>query len=154
MSLVVVAVAGGSACAQEPHMQWWEYLKGEWTYEVEDEKGTATWRIAAKGNALVGRFKGENGSTGVELCGWQSDTKTEVVNGYGSRGNYWSMLLTKHTAQVFEGENAGTSPDGTKYKGKISGRKVDENTYTWEFTGETSTGEPMTMSATFKRKTN
>jgi hypothetical protein len=99
------------AHAEEPYMTWWKYLEGQWTYKIVpvDETGTATWRIAVKGNALIGRFEEDTGHTGIELSGWQGDR--EAVNGYGSQGNYWTMVLTKHTEDVTEGENAGKLPE-------------------------------------------
>ena len=155
--LVTVMLLAGSVSlthAEEPYMTWWKYLEGEWTYKISpmDETGTATWRITAKGHALVGRFKGDSGESGVELAGWKSDSKTEVATGYGSRGNYWTIVLTKHSADAFEAENTGRLPDGTKYDGKFIGRKVDVNHYEWEFKGKTATGEDLTMTGKYTRR--
>jgi hypothetical protein len=152
--MFVVAMAG-QAKADHHHKAWWKYLKGEWTYEIKELniKGTATWRLAAKGNALVGRFQTEDGRISIELGGWCSDKKMLVANGYGSEGNYWSLEFAKVTEDTIEGPNCGVLPDGRSYEGTFTGTKISENKYEWTFKGKTGDGEELSMKGTYTRKT-
>ena len=63
-AFLAISCTTTSAFSAEPHQEWWKYLKGSWTYEFSpiDIKGEATWRLAAKGNAIVGRFSRDDGS--------------------------------------------------------------------------------------------
>ena len=144
----------GNADAQEHHKAWWKYLKGTWTYEIAplNAKGTVTWRIAAKGNAMVGRFVDADGLTSIEIGGWRADTKSMVAHGYGSKGNYWQLEFTTITADVIEGPNHGVLPDGRAYKGTFTGKKIDNDHYEWHFKGKTGEGEDLTMSGKYTRK--
>ena len=156
VSVLLLAGSVKATHAEEPYKTWWKFMQGEWTYKVSpmNDTGTAIWRITAKGHALVGRFKGDNGETAIELAGWKADSKTEVATGFGSEGNYWTIVVTKHSVDAFEADNTGMLPDGTKYNGKFVGHKVDENHYEWEFKGKTAMGEDLTMTGKYTRKAN
>ena len=153
---LAVLFAAGSAQADDHHKDWWGFLKGEWSYEISPVglKGTATWRMTAKGNALIGRFVQDNGVTSTELSGWRSDTKSLVVSGYGSAGNYWHLDFQKVTPKLLEGPNHGVLPDGRSYKGVATGKRVGDNTYEFHFEGETGDKEELTMMGKFTRKTD
>ena len=149
-----VVVSAGRVDAEELHKTWRKYLKGEWSYVItpRNAKGTATWRLAAKGNASVGRFVEEDGTTSIEIGGWQSDTKTMTANGYGSAGNYWVLKFNKITRDRIEGPNHGLTPDGTTYKGTFIGKRVDDDHYEFHFTGKDGDGEDFKMTGKFVRK--
>lgn len=154
MLSVCVTVSAGKANAEDVHKAWWKYLKGEWTYEITpvNIKGTATWRLAAKGNAMVGRFVDDDGTVSIELSGLRADTKTEVAAGYGSKGNYWQIEFKKTTADTTEGPNHGILPDGRTYKGLFRGKKTDNDHYEWHFKGKTGDGEDLEMTGKYTRK--
>ena len=135
--------------------QWRRYLKGEWTYEISpmNDKGTVTWRIATKGNALVGRFVGDNGVVGMELSGHQKDKARELVTGFSSDGGCWTIEITEQTVDEIKGNNFGVLPDGKTFRGQFVGKKVDENHYEWNFTGNGGDGNPLTMTGKYERKT-
>jgi hypothetical protein len=153
LSVFVVASAG-QANAEEPHKAWWKFIKGDWTYEIPElnQKATATWRIAAKGNALVGRFEESDGTVAIELAGYRADTKTMVVSGYSSRGNYWHLDL-KFVEGVPEGLHHGMLPDGRPFKGRFKVKKVDENHFEWQMEGKAGDSEQFAMSGKYERKT-
>ena len=160
LPLFVLTGSFAEACAQDyaeqPYKNWNKYLKGEWTYKITagdmTEEGTARWRPAAKGNALIGRFKDQDGNTAVEIGGWRADTKTMVGSGYGSKGNYWHLEFTKVTGDVIEGPNHGILIDGRGYKGTFTGKRVADDRYEFHFEGKTSDGNDLTMVGKFKRK--
>jgi hypothetical protein len=153
--LAVCVVAGaGRTNAEEPHEAWWKYLKGEWTYEIPelDIKADATWRVAAKGNAVVGRFTEGDEVVSIEVGGYRDDTKTMVVTGYSSRGTYWQLDL-KFKTDAPEGLHYGTLPDGRPFEGEFKATKKDENQFEWKMVGKTGDGQPLTLSGKYERKT-
>ena len=134
--------------------KWWRYLKGEWTYKISplNDTGTATWRIAAKGNALVGRFVSDKGVVGMELAGQQADKAKELVTGYASDGGCWTIEITEQTVDEIKGNNFGILPDGKPFRGQFVGKKVDQDHYEWTFTGKDGEGEPVTITGKYERK--
>ena len=98
----------------------------------------------------IGRFTGAGGTSGIEISGIR-DGK-EIVSGDGSQGNFWNLEFTKRTAETAEASNSGKLPDGRTIEGKYVCRRIDEKSWTWEFTGKTCDGEDLTMKATYKRK--
>ncbi len=149
-----VLTSAVSVSADHHHKDFWKFLKGEWTYEIPELelKGTATWRLAAKGNVLMSRFEDETGLIGIETCGWRRDTKKMVAVGYGSKGNYWHIEFEKITPDTIEGPTYGVLPDGRSYEGKFVGKKVNEDRYEWEFVGKTGEGEELKTSGKYDRK--
>ena len=149
----LITFGSGRADAQQPHKAWLRFLKGDWSYEIPklDAKGTVTWRLAAKGNALVGRFKDKDGQS-IEIGGWQSDSKTLVVNGYGSKGNYWHLVFKKVSADGVEGTNHGVLRDGRTYEGKFIGKKIDDDHYEWHLDGKAGDGKELSITAKYTRK--
>ena len=81
----LVTFGSGRADAQQPHKAWLRFLKGDWSYEIPklDAKGTVTWRLAAKGNALVGRFKDKDGQS-LEIGGWHLGVAAQGQACFGS----------------------------------------------------------------------
>jgi hypothetical protein len=57
--------------AEHHHKQWFDYLKGKWSYEITPIRleGEARYRTDAKGNALYAKFQGKDGTSAVELIG-------------------------------------------------------------------------------------
>lgn len=155
LSLAMFVVMVGQAKADHHHKAWWNYLKGEWTYEITPVglKGTVTWRMAAKGNALVGRYRDEGGPMAVEISGWRSEAKSMTAHGYGSEGNYWQLEFTKITEDTIEGPNSGVLADGRSYTGTFTGKRIDDDKYEWTFKGKTGDGEELSMKGTYTRKT-
>ena len=155
ISLVFVFVLGGTVRAEQPHKAWWEFLKGEWTWEISplDTKGTSTYRSSSKGSAVVGRFKASDGTMSTELSGWRSDTKTYVVVGFGSDGNYWMLESKDVSANGFTGSHVGVLSDGQAFKGRISVKKVNDNQFEWKSRGKMSDGEEYDLTGKVVRKT-
>ena len=153
LTVSLVVSSAGTADAQKPHRAWWQFLKGKWSYEISplNMKGTATWRMTAKRNTLVGRFAEEDGSVGIELSGWRSDTRTMTAHGYGSKGNYWQLELTTVTADKIEGTNRGILPDGRSYEGSFIGKRIDDDHYEWHLKGKTGDGEDFNATGKFTR---
>lgn len=154
--LLLMAVICGSWStrlnAEEAHKLWWTYLKGTWTYDIGESKGTATWRPAAKGNALIGRFQGGIGDPSVEVAGWQADRKALVVTGYGVNGNYWNLEYTDVKEQRMAGKIQGIWSDGQHYSADFVAERVDENQWIWVMTGKYESGEPLSARCTLKRR--
>jgi hypothetical protein len=148
-----VTFGSGRADAQEPHKAWFTFLKGEWSYEIAklDAKGTVTWRLAAKGNALVGRYKDKDGQS-IEIGGWRSDTKTLVADGYGPKGNYWHVEFKKVAADGVEGTNHGVLRDGRAYKGTFIIKKIDDDHYEWHLDAKTGDGHEISLTGKYTRK--
>ena len=154
IGIVALGIDVGQVDGQELHKDWYRFLKGEWTYEIAalNAKGTASWRIAVGGNALVGRFEDEDGTKSIELGGWRPDTKTMVGNGYGSKGNYWLLEFDKITADAIDGVNSGVFPDGRSYQGKFTGKRIDDNHYEWHFKGKVGDEENVEITGKYVRK--
>ena len=136
-ALLVCLVVGPAVMVHADEHQdvknWIKYLKGEWSSELDDGtkvvKGTATWRIAAKGNAGIGRFT-EGETTAVEIGGWQSGTKVAQVNGFDSQGDYWQLEYKTISAKGGEGSIRGTY-DGEAYTGNIIVKVIDNDHWQW-----------------------
>lgn len=130
------------------------FLKGDWEYEIKELnlKGTASWRLTSKGNAMVGRFTDSSGLISQELSGWRSDKNRMVATGYGSQGNYW-QIEAEVTADRIEGPNFGVFPDGRTYEGHFIGMKVDKDHYEWHFKGRIGDKKDQEMVGTYVRQT-
>jgi hypothetical protein len=118
---VWVLLSVGNANAKEPHQEWMEFLKGEWTYEYPslDIKGEVKYTWAAKRTALVARAAEEENAA-VELVGWRPDTKKIVIVGYGAANNsYWHTEHDELRGDRVAGPTSGILPDGRPFKGKV-----------------------------------
>ncbi len=153
VSLIVLSLPS-LARAEDSHKAWWKYLQGEWTWKISplDADGTVTYRKAAKGDALIGRFKGSDGTISVELSGWRADTKTYVILGFGSGGNSWSIESKDVNGEGFSGTHSGVWQDGQSFKGTITLKKVDQDHITWQSKGKLKDGTEYTMNGDIKRK--
>jgi len=137
--------------AQKPHE--WEYLTGDWTFE--SSKGSTadvTWTLAADGNAVVGEWKGSDGTKSAELVGWRGDKKALVVNGYGSSNNYWHAEYTHVSANRCKGPAVVAYPDGTIIKGTMVIERVDDNTVTGRLDGKNGDGADAKVTWSWTRK--
>jgi hypothetical protein len=122
--------------AREPHEEWIEFLKGEWTYQysslAEDGgalKGEVKYTTAAKRQTLVAKGM-EGNDRWVELIGWQPDRKRMVFLGYGSTNdNYWLAEYDELAKDRIAGEISGILPDGRPAKGKAVLERVDEDNF-------------------------
>ena len=135
---------------ERPDKAWSKYLEGSWTYEISDgTKGNAVWTFEADGQSMIGRFK-EGDSTGVEIGGWQPDTKIVMVNGYDSKGNYWQLEYKHFSDKGGRGPIRGKTDDG-EYSGVFEATIVDKDHWGWTIKGKTSEGDELDLSATFTR---
>lgn len=150
-ALVVTFIGVSFANAEDsPMTAWMKYLEGSWTYEISDgTKGDAVWTFEANGQSMIGRFN-EGDSTSVEIGGWQSGTKTGMVNGYGAKGDYWQLEYKRFSDKGGRGAIHGKN-DGLEYSGDFHATIVNEDRWGWTIKGKTSAGEELDLSATFKR---
>lgn len=149
-AVCVLLNAGMVKADQRPDKAWTKYLEGSWTYEISDgTKGSAVWTYDADGQSMIGRFK-EGDSTGVEIGGWQPDTKTVMVNGYGSKGDYWQLEYKHFSDKGGRGPIRGKIED-VEYSGDFEATIVSEDRWGWTIKGKTSAGDRLELSATFKR---
>ena len=153
--LLLIGLATSANADESGCKAWFKFLKGDWKYEVKEVnlKGTVSFRIVSKGNAMIARYRDANGLVGNELTGWRSDKKVMVASGFGSAGNHWRMEIGKVTANGFTGTNSGVLPDGRKYDVKVVGKKIDENNYQWTFDGKTGDGKAFKASGKYTRRT-
>ena len=132
---------------------WYNYLKGEWNSEIDNGsevvKSTVVWRNAAKGNASIGRSQ-QGDTVGIEIGGWQPDTKTAQVNGYNSEGDFWQLEYKKLSAKGGEGPIRG-SYQGEAYTGNFVGKVIDNNNWEWMIKGKNAQGEDFTLSCKLTR---
>ena len=150
LALCVLLNAGIIRADERPDKAWTKYLEGSWTYETSDgTKGSAVWTYEADGQSMIGRFK-EGDSTGVEIGGWQPDTKIVMVNGYGSEGDYWQLEYKHFSDKGGRGSIRGKIDD-LEYSGDFEATIVNEDRWGWTIKGKTSAGEELDLSATFKR---
>ena len=91
-------------------------------------------------------------STSIEVAGYRADTKTMVVTGYSSRGNYWHLDL-KFTTDAPEGLHYGMLPDGRTFKGRFKTKKVDQNNWEWHSKGKSGDGKELEITGKYVRKT-
>lgn len=130
----VVAVAGQTS-ALEPQKAWMSFLKGEWKYEYSSLgsegaalTGSVKYTMAAKRTAVVARGSDNDGAW-AEIIGWQPDTKKMVLNGYGSKGNYWQAVYGGISSTRLAGTITGVLPSGQPGNGKVVIERVDDNTF-------------------------
>lgn len=148
--VLCVTLQGGLVRAENPGTNWMKYLEGRWTYEISDgTKGDAVWTFEADGQSMIGRFK-EGEGTGVEIGGWQPDTEIVMVNGYGSKGDYWQLEYKKFSKKGGRGSIRGKI-DNVDYSGDFEGTIVNKDQWGWTIKGKTSAGEALDLSATFNR---
>ena len=154
VGVLAVFVLAGNARAEDAHKGLWKFLKGEWTFEIApiDNKGTIIFRMAAGGNAQVARIEGSDGGKAIEVAGWRADTKTYVVSGFDSNGNYWLAESKDVSAEGYTGSHSGILPDGRSFKGAITLKKVDDDHFTWESKGKLRNGEEYTFTGKYARK--
>ena len=154
VGVVFFGVFTGQARADESYKEWWDFLAGSWTWEISPlgTEGTVTWRKAAKGNACVGRFKESEGGASIETSGWRADTKTYVVMGFGSEGNFWQLESKKVTKDGYTASHVGVLPDGQSFKGTIVLKRIDDDHFTWESKGKMNDGEDYTLIGKLARK--
>ena len=156
ISLAVVALALNTTYAEEtdrPHLQFWKSLVGTGTFKESpgDVEGKVTWGLRTRGNTLMGWFDNNDGTVAREMAGWQADTKTLSVTGFGSGNNHWQINLPKVTATSVEGTASEAAPDGVGYQGKFSAKLEDENTLKYTMDGKTEKGEPLVRKGVFTR---
>lgn len=150
LALCVLLNAGQLRAEERPDEAWTKYLEGSWTYEISDgTKGNAVWTFEADGQSMIGRFK-EGESTGVEIGGWQPDTKTVMVNGYGSKGDYWQLEYKHFSDKGGRGPIRGKI-ENLEYSGDFQATIQDEDNWGWTIKGKTAKGKELELSATFKR---
>ena len=152
-SLLFVVTTVYTVEAKEPHQEWMQNLKGEWTYEWVELglKGESTSNIGAKRQALITRGKEGDGNTSVGILGWRSDSKTLVGTGFGSAGNYWHTEFTEITGESMSGKVHGVLPDGRVFEGTITRKRVDDDHQEAFFKG-TADGEELRITGKFARK--
>lgn len=147
---VTCLVVSVSSAEESPIATWMKYLEGNWTYEISDgTKGDVVWAFATDGQSMIGRSK-EGNTTGIELGGWQPDTKIGMVNGYDSKGNYW-QLEYKHFSDKGNRGPIRVKTDESEYSGDFEATIVDKDHWRWTIKGKTSEGEEVNLSATFHR---
>ena len=121
---------------ETPHEDWFQFLKGQWTYEYSSLsaegvtlKGEAKYTPASNGKTVVA--KGVEGKDKwIELIGWQPDKKKIVCLGYGSvNNNYWLSEYDDVTKDKLDGVTSGILPDGRLVAGKATLKRVDDNTF-------------------------
>ena len=137
LSLALSFAPLAKANAREPHKDWIQFLKGQWTYQYsvvgEDSgelKGEVRYRAASGGNALVAR--GSRGSNKwTELIGWRADAKMMVFVGYGSNNdNYWHAEYDELRSDRLGGTLTGILPDGrVSETGTVVMEKVNDNEF-------------------------
>ena len=131
---------------------WWTFLIGTWTYEDSFGKGEVTYKMAPTGEALVGEWRNADGTTALEVAGWQADKKIQVVTGYNSVGGYWHIEFGKITETACEGPDHGRNRDGVVYDGKIVSTRTDENHWQWDFVGKDGEGNELKWGGKLTRK--
>lgn len=154
--ILLLSLACGSSFAEDqtpPHVAFWNSLAGRWTYEISSDgtKGRVTWRMRARGSALLGRFQDDQGNVSVELAGWLPENKTLVVNGVGTAGNHWTLTLDKVTPVSVEGKTEGVLPSGLRFKGAFSGKLTNNDLYTVTLERTAEDGETSEIKIVFKR---
>ena len=149
-ALCVLSNTGIIRAEERPDKAWMKYLEGSWTYEVSDGiKGNAVWSFEANGQSMIGRFK-VGDSRGVEIGGWQPDTKIVMVNGYTSEGDYWQLEYKHFSDEGGRGAIRGKTR-GVGYSGDFEATIVDADRWGWTIEGKTSAGDDLNLSASFRR---
>ena len=156
MAFLLAFSITGVSRADHHHKEWWDFLLGSWNYEnhlgpAGDEKGELKFEMAPAGEALLAQWKSEDGSSALEVAGWQADKKIVQVNGYGNEGGYWQLEISKLGTDVQEGTHRGRLPDGTTYSGKTVLTKTGEHSWTWAFEGKDSNGQEIKMNGEVER---
>ena len=157
-ALIFAFAAAGSAA--EPHQDWMQFLKGDWKYEysaLSSEggavEGTATYRLAVKGQSIVARGT-EGTDKWAELIGWQPDKKVMSSVGYGSaNGNYWVIEYDSLATNRLAGKTWGILPDGRPVEGTVVLERADDDAFE-VILKLTSNGEEIKDVGKFRRVSN
>jgi hypothetical protein len=149
-----------SAAPPEDVTRWWNYLEGDWEYEMSlraesrsiDVQGETSWRKRADGSGVVGNWRSSIGTT-VSLIGWRPDLESVVEHGYSSTGGWF------HQEYADIGPNKMTSKvrgrigeDPISHHGNGVCTKVNADKFTWRLDGKDADGKPLTIEFTFTRK--
>ena len=156
MLLIVMGILCSSAIAEEKaptHLAFWQNLEGRWNYERSPDggKGMVTWRVTTGGSALRGSYQEDKGGVSTETAGWRPDTKSMVVNGFGSEGNHWHLHLDKVTPLLVEGKSEGVLPNGESVSGEFSGKLVNKDRYEVSINETDKDGTASQVKITFRR---
>ena len=156
ISLIVVGLLCSSSWAAEktpPHLALWKSLAGRWRFEgnTDGSKGTVRWQVRAKGSSLWGSFQDDKGNRATEIAGWRPDTKTMVVNGFGSANDHWHLELDKVTPVLITGKTTGVLASGLSFTGDFSGRLVNKDRYEVNVKRTNKEGKTSHVKITFSR---
>jgi hypothetical protein len=108
----------------DQYLQFMEKLIGEWTVEltVGGERVTGTCEFAWAPERHCVEYRGV-GPQGILSCsglgGWDPAKQQAVFTEYWNGGRKNTLRYTAVSPTVFEGDMAGTDPDGTPTSGKI-----------------------------------
>ena len=68
LALVIVTLVVGTTNADHHHKVWWKYLTGTRSFEhTTGDKGELTFSMAPTGDAMVGQWKNDDGSSAYDV---------------------------------------------------------------------------------------
>lgn len=147
MTRTLIVLAGLLVCttahAQETHEKWLKYLAGEWTVKTTHGKPTTvTWTLAPGHHAILGTSHADDAGENAEIFGWEPDEKVLVHTSYGKKnGSHGRIKYAVESANVLRGQDTGRSPDGRTYAGTTIVRRVNQNTFTFVYSGNYTDGK-------------
>lgn len=139
---------------------WIKYFDGDWQRETKiwtNEDGwkedTVKWtgELVSGGLTLVSRGKGQWGdfSTTMGIDGHSGDF---FEYGSAANGNRWRIVFDTIEKDRIRGILRGGLENGQKGEGTVELKRVDENTYTGNWSFKSQNGDEMKGSATNTRR--
>lgn len=140
--------AAKKAVAHSP----WKFLTGKWHQAASNGvKSKVTWKKIGDGrDAIVGRWKNEDGTRYTEVVGWHPATQELVSTAYGTNGAYWRFRASNVTATQFQGKMVERRSNGETAVGVLTVTRINDELFKSRFVGTSGTNEKITIESTFE----
>jgi hypothetical protein len=139
LAIVVVLVFAASANAQEAHKEWAKFFAGTWEISGVDGVAEMNMKLAAKGSALIGTTKNDQGREAAWIFGWDNDKKRMIHGWFGEDGEVGVVSYNIVEKDTLRGPGVVRTSEG-EMKGKVTVQRTGDNRYTVQWTDVTRDG--------------
>jgi len=132
----------------------WKIATGRW--KVKDDnglEGEVQWDFIDGSEAIKGAWVFADGSTSIEIMGWQANRQMIVSNAFGANGSFWEIEAANVTEDKIEGHLIMQDAAGNNFEGMFQVKKQSEQLMNRLYTGFDDNGEAVTVKGVFERIT-
>lgn len=140
-AFALVLFSTTTVSADNHHKEWMKYLSGSWEWVGEDDEGgKLQWKVAARGNALIGTSKNKNGEESAWIHGWDGTDETLIVSWFGEAGVHGQVAYKIVDATMLSGPASLHDDRGTT-KAIVTIKKSSDDRFTVRWSEVTVNGE-------------